>query len=196
MKKSKMNAVTLRTILSVLIVLVIGLSAVGFYFGQRWLDELAVSVSHKIADSKASGNNVETLKKLQIDVAARQESATRARSISSSAQNYQTQTIYDLDKYAAAAGISISNYSFVQAGTSAAAVAAVPTAAAAPTSPSTAVTITITSPVSYVKLLTFMTAIESNLPKMQVSSVNLSRATGDSTDLVTTDQLTIEVYTQ
>lgn len=195
MKKTPMSAVTLRTVLSVLIVLTIILSGVGFYFGQTWLNNLAVSVSHQIADSRASGNNVEALKKLQQDVAARQESATRARSISSSAQNYQTQTIYDLDKYAASAGISISNYSFVQTSASAAPVA---TATITPTvaAPSTAVTITVTSPVSYVRLLKFMSAIESNLPKMQVSSVNLGRPTADSGDLVTTDQLTIEVYTQ
>lgn len=181
-----------------MVVFLIGLSAVGFYFGQSWLRTLAVSVSHTIADSKVSGGDVQSLKRLQADLSTRQGIVNKANSIMASSQNYQNQTIQDLDKYATDTGISISNYNFTQP-----AVATAPTTAtsasaptAAPAAGSNSITVTLTSPLAYTKLLKFMTAIESNLPKMQVSSINLGRVTGSDRDSVRTEQLTIEVYTQ
>jgi len=198
MKQSKMTATKLRIILSITVIILIGLSAVGFYFGQNWLRTLAVSVSRTVADSKASGSDVQSLKKLQADLAARQSIVNKANSIMSSSQNYQNQTIQDLDKYAADTGISISNYNFTQPAAATAPTTA--TSASAPTAaPATglnSITVTLTSPLAYTKLLRFMAAIESNLPKMQVSSINLGRVTGSDRDSVRTEQLTIEVYTQ
>jgi hypothetical protein len=196
MKKTGMNAITLRTILSVAVVALVGLSAVGFFFGQNWLRTFAVSVSQTVANSKASGNNIQTLKTLQQNLSARQDIITKANSIVASSQDYQTQTIHDLDKYATYADVAISNYNFAQT-----AAPVTPTAGTAPVATaagtgSKSVTVTITSPISYTKLLKFMAAIESNLPKMQISSVNLGRVDGGDSNSVRTDQLTIEVYTQ
>lgn len=197
MKKSKISAVNLRVILSTIVVILIGLSAVGFYFGQSWLRTYAVDVSKTVADSKASGSDIQSLKKLESELQARQSIITKANSITASGQDYQNQVITDLDKYANYADINISNYAFVAP----AAAAAAPTAGTTPTATTAAagsqsVTITITSPVSYEKLMKFMTAIEGNLPKMQVSSVNLGRVEGADSSSVRTEQLTIEVYTQ
>ncbi|MBC7943095.1 hypothetical protein H7X68_01170, partial [Candidatus Saccharibacteria bacterium] len=93
MKKSKINAVNLRTILSIVVILLIGLSAVGFFFGQNWLRTQAIEVSHTIADSRAGGNNIQALKKLQQDLLERQDIITKANSITTPSQNYQNQTI-------------------------------------------------------------------------------------------------------
>ena len=194
MKKTGMNAITLRTILSVTVVILVGLSAVGFFFGQNWLRTFAVSVSQTVANSKASGNNIQTLKTLQQSLLARQDIITKANSIIASSQDYQTQTIHDLDKYAAYADVAISNYNFAQTAAPVAPTAG--TAQVATGAGSKSVTVTITSPISYTKLLKFMAAIESNLPKMQISSVNLGRVDGGDNTSVRTDQLTIEVYTQ
>lgn len=198
MKQSKMSAAKLRLVLSITVVMLIGLMAVGFYFGQDWLRTMAISVSHTVADSKVSGGDVQSLKKLQAELATRQSIVAKASSIMASSQNYQSQTIQDLDKYAADANISISNYSFAQPAAPAAPVAGATTAAppAAPAASSTTVTITLASPLSYTKLLKFMTAIEGSLPKMQISSINLGRVAGSDHDSVRTEQLTIEVYTQ
>ena len=194
MKKPKLTALKLRVMLSVTVIVLIGLTATGFYFGQNWLRTLAVSVSQTVADSKASGGDVQSLKKLQTNLLARQGIVDKANSIISSSQNYQNQVIQDLDKYAAEANITISNYNF----TSPTAVAPTPssTAQTAPAAGPTSVTVTLTSPITYVKLLKFMTAIESNLPKMQVSSINLGRVASGASDSVKTEQLAIEVYTQ
>ncbi len=201
MKKSKINAINLRTILSIIVVLLIGISAVGFFFGQNWLRIQAIEVSHTIADSRAGGNNIQALKKLQQDLLERQDIVNKANSITTPSQNYQNQTIQDLDKYATDSGLIISNYNFVPS----AAAATAPTTGGATPAPaqttavgtaSSSVTITLASPISYTKLLKFMTAVEGNLPKMQVSSINLGRVAGSDSDSVKTDQLTVEVYTQ
>lgn len=180
MKKSKLSAVTLRAVLSTTIVLVIGLAAFGFSFAQSWLSDLAVSVSHTVADSTTSSNNVQALHKLQDELQTRQDIISRVSSLFTSKQTYQIQAVKDLTAYAAATGISISNYTFP--------------AEASLSSPATTVTLTLTSPVPYVGLLKFMSAIEGNLPKMQISSINLGRIDGD-TQSARVDQLTIEVST-
>lgn len=185
MKKSTMNAVTLRGVLGTIIVLVILLAGVGFYFTQGWLHTLAVSVSHKIADSNNSDSSIQSLNKLQQELSTRQDIISKTNAIMTSSSTYQTQAVQDLTVYATAAGIKISNYAFP--------VATVTSAAA--TVPLTQVTVTLQSPVAYTDLLEFMTAIEGNLPKMQITSVNLGRITSDAS-AVKIDQLTVAVYTR
>jgi len=184
MKQSKMTASKLRGILSLLIVLTLALSAVGFYYAQVWLNELAVSVSHTIADSTTSGNNVQALNKLQDELSSRQDIIARASNISTPRQTYQTQAVGDLTAYARATGISISNYTFP------ADTATTPGAA-----PTTTITLALGNPVSYTNLLKFMKAIESSLPKMQILNINIGRISGDNQS-VRVDQLTIAISTR
>ena len=191
MKKTKMNATKLRSLLSFLIILLIGLSGIGFYFAHDWLQTYADTVAQTIARSTDSGTTVTSLKKLQQDVVDRQDILTKANDILANPQDQQNQTIRDLDTYASRAGIAISNYSFVPP----AATAATPGTTLSGAH-SASVTLTLSSPISYTKLLTFMGALESNLPKMQVSSINLGRVVGSGSDSVKTDALTVEVYTQ
>ena len=186
MKKTRMTARGLRGLLSMLVVVLVALSAVGFYFAQNWLLDFAVSISHTVADSNASGNNLQSLSQLERELADRQDVIVKASTLIAPTSTYQGQAINELNKYAADAGISISNYGFTQ-----------PAAATVKsTSGTSIITATLASPVSYTKLLRFMNAVESNLPKMQISSVNLGRVSGGDSDSVKIDQLTIEVYTQ
>jgi len=185
MKKNAMNAVTLRGVLGTSIVLVIILAGVGFYFAQGWLHTFATSVSRTVADSNSSDNSVQSLTKLQQELSTRQDIVTKTNAIMTSSSTFQTQAVQDLTVYAAAAGISISNYAFP----------VVPASSVALTVPITQVTVTLKSPVAYNNLIEFMTAIEGNLPKMQITSVNLGRISGDAAS-VKIDQLTVAVYTR
>jgi len=194
MKKSVMTAKTLRGILIFSIFLMIAGSTVGTYFAQKWLLSQAETISQTVAESNASGNNNQAAAKLQAELTAQQSVITKTSLLAVPRQEYQSKAIQELDQYAADAGISISNYSFSQA----AAVAATGTttatsAAATAASNNPIVTATLTSPVSYGKLLKFMNYVENNLPKMQIASVNLGRATGASGDSAKIDQLSIEV---
>jgi hypothetical protein len=155
MKKLKVSAIALRAILSITIVIIIALAAFGFYYAQTLLSDLAISVNRTVADSTSSANNVQTLRKLQDELQTRQDIIVRAGSLFTLKQTYQVQTVKDLTAYATATGISISNFTF-------------PIPAANSDTSETTVTLTLTNPVSYVGLLKFMSAIESNLPKMQI----------------------------
>jgi hypothetical protein len=195
MKKSSMTASTLRIILTICIFLMVGLSAVGFYFAQDWLRTLAVDVSHTVADSTASGDNIQSLQKLQTELEAKQAISAKVGLLTTSTQEYQTQGIKDLKQYAALSGITISQYSFQPAAAAAPAVVATPGAVAATAVVNPTITVTLTSPISYTKLLNFMSLIENNLPKMQVSNITLGRINGER-DNVTAQSLTVEVYTE
>lgn len=184
MKKSSMSPTTLRGILGTAIVLLIILAGVGFYFAHNWLRDLATSVSQTVASSSTSGADLQALSKLQQELLEQQDLATKAAAMFTSSQTFQTQAVKDLGIYAAATGITISNFTFPVAGA---------TTTGGVTTPSTTITITLTSPVSYINLLKFMQAIESNLPKMQISSINLGRIEGDAQS-VRIDQLTVAVY--
>ena len=186
MSASKMNAVTLRGVLGTMVVLLIALAGVGFYFAQDWLQKMAVDVSHSVAESTTSDSSVQALKQLQEELATRQDIITKTNSIFTSTATYQTQAVQDLIAYAESSGITISNYAFPAPAAS---------SAAATSIPATAVTITLKSPVSYTSLLKFMAAVEGNLPKMQITSINLGRISGDS-ESVKIDQLTVAVYTR
>jgi hypothetical protein len=185
MKKSKMSAVALRNLLIVLIFLVLGVAGVGFYFAQGTLVAYSKTVSQSIANSHSSGSSIQSLKQLQDSLAAQQVAAIKATSISITNNSYQTQAVKDLGTYATSAGITVSNYGFPQA-----VAAAVSTAG-----PQTSITVTLSSPLSYTGFLTFLHSIETNLPKMQVSSVNMSRIDGASNS-VRVDQITVLVYTK
>lgn len=181
-----MSAVVLRRTLITFIVLLIPLAGVGFYFGQSWLRTYAVSVSNTVAESKLNDTSLQSLSQLQKNLATQQDIIAKTTTLQTSSSTYQTQAVQDLITYATATGITISDYSFPVAQI---------TSATANSLPTTQITIKLTSPVSYISLLKFMTAIEGNIPKMQIASVNLGRIAGD-TASVKIDQLTIAVYTR
>lgn len=176
-----MSATKLRAILSFMIVLVFGLAGAGFYFAQNWLKEYSTTVGQSIVDSSSGGNNLSSLEKLQADLQSREDIITKTASIVTSVLTYQDQAIKDLDTYAKATGITIDRYDFSQAATT--------------STNATSITVILKSPVSYTGLLQFLRAIETNLPKMQVSGISLGRVVGDAT-MVRADQITVEVYTR
>lgn len=186
MKPSKLTAVSLRAFLATMIVLIIILAGVGFYFTQDWLRSYSRTVGQAVADSISTGNDIQNLQKLQKELEERQDTIVKASSLITSTQTYQSQAIQDLKTYASLSGVAISNFTFTP-------VTATPTTgAAASTAATSGVTVTLTSPVGYTSLLKFLTLIEGNIPKMQVSSMSLGRISGSS-DSVKIDTITIEV---
>jgi hypothetical protein len=189
MKKSKMKATTLRTTLSFIIIIVIGLSALGFYYIQGKLNTYAVSVGQAVSESTAGGTNTGTIKNIQEEIAEVQAASTKADSITVSSLDYQTQIIKDLNKYASNTGISITDYSFTQATSTATKVQTIPGVGI------NSITITLGNPIPFDNLIQFLKSIENNLPKMQINGINISHDQ-TSADAVTIDPLTIEVYTR
>jgi hypothetical protein len=193
MKKSAMTASRLRGILIFCIIAGVILACVGFYFANQFLTGYAVTVSHALADSTASSNNVSVLQTIQKELNDQESVESKAADVVSPLGTYQSQVITDLDNYASLTGVSITNYSFGAASATAAAPVATAGAGTAPTS---SVVVTVTSPVSYTSLLKFIRAIENNLPKMQITSLNISTASDAKSDDVSTQTLTINVFTR
>ena len=98
MKKSGMTAKALRGILIFVIFVMIGASATGIYFAQKWLLALAGTISQTVADSNSSGNNSQAAAQLQAELAAQQSVIEKTSLISVSRQNYQSKAIQDLDQ--------------------------------------------------------------------------------------------------
>lgn len=194
--RRELTATRLRLFLSLSLILVVVLGGVSFSIVHSSLDSFATDVSHKIADANASRDNVQNLQKIQQKLTQRHDAIQKVDNIvaESKSYQYQNQIITDLNRYAARAGVGITNINFTDAQST----SSTPGAAPAPATPapsgvkSTSATITLANPVDYTKLLKFITYIEQNLTKMQISRINLSKdASGKS---INSEAFTIEVY--
>src|SRR5690606_13131347 len=94
---------------------------------------------------------------------------------------YQNEIIRDLNQYAAATGIAITNFNFETQETAEQDQATPPNSTAAAPSGinSTLVSVTLQNPISYDALLNFFHSIEQNLTKMQISTVSLTKSNNE-----------------
>lgn len=186
MKKTKLKATSLKSMMVAAIIITIGLAAGGFYFAQDWLSTFAISVGQTIAQSTNGSNTSQGIQNLKEEMAQKQVVAGKASSITISSQDYQSQAISDLNKYAANTGISI---------TKAAPATAESTLPAINGVRINYITITLGSPIPMTSLIQFLKSIETNLPKMQLAGIKVNQVQ-DSSNNVSVDPLTIEVYTK
>lgn len=179
--KKPMRAASLRSFLVAVIIILLLVVAGGFYLGFQQVRSFAVEVSHSVADADASGKQIEELQVLKKELEERESLVTKANKLFATTDNYQSQALSDVQKYAQVHGVTILNTNFegdVEGSTSHTFV------------------ITLQSPVAYTKLLQFLDAIEGNLPKMQVTSVSLGHTTGGAANEVTTEAIKIGISTR
>lgn len=184
MKKSKMKATSLRTIMIVTIIMTIILAGIGFYYAQNYLSNFATSVTPTISKSTAGNNNPQAIKRIQEEITKAQTAIDKSNNITSTLTDYQNQIVKDLNKYASNNNMSISDYKFATP-------AKVP--GLANSIQSNTITITLGNPIAFTDLMQFFKSIETNLPKMQITGVNLTRDPSQK-DTVTVDPLIIETY--
>lgn len=180
MKKS-MKASSLRSFLIVLIIILLLVVGGGFYLGFQQVRSFAVEVSHSAVDADASGKQIEELQVLKKELEERETLVAKANELFATPDNYQSQALNDVQKYAQTYGITILNTNFEPD---------------TPGSPDHTFVITLQSPMSYAKLLQFLDAIEGNLPKMQVTSVSLGHTTSGAAGDVTTEAIKIGISTR
>lgn len=184
--KKGLKATTMRTVLIFLIVILIIGGAGGFYLGLQQVQSYAVEVSHTAADAHASERNIDDLQQLKQNLAESETLVAKANQLFATDASYQSQALKDIQKYASSAGITIVNTNFDSSADS-----GTPSGLSGHN-----FVISIQSPVSYSKLITFLDSIEGNLPKMQVVSVDLSRATGGGEDTVSSGDIKIAIATR
>jgi TolA-binding protein len=191
MKRARIiTATKLRLYLSASLLLVVLVAIAALYFANDKLQTYATEVSQATAQAQESQNNIQSLQRIQQELADNKSVIERTRDIvaDSKSYQYQDQIIKDLNDYAKQSGITITNMDF------SAASATTPTtlAPSAPTGvKSTSVSVALKNPVNYTNLLRFVRSIEQNLTKMQISRINLSK---NENNQVTSEVLTIEVY--
>lgn len=189
--KKSLRATSLRNILIFLVLLTIVIAGGSFYFGRQWLHDYAVTVNHEVAEATNSNSDVSTLKKLQKEIEQQQTIIGKTQTLFSDQSNYQTQVVQDVSRYAAQLGMPTPNFTFQSSASTPS--AGSPQTSTPATAPGNTVTVTIESPIAYTTLLKFISAIEQNLPKMQLTGINIGRSDGG---MVTTDALTIQVFSR
>jgi hypothetical protein len=202
MKELNISASRFRLIL-ICSLFLIALAGTGiFWYTDDMLKNFAIEVNHTSVDASASRDDIQTLQRLQKELADNKDVVDKASSIvaESKSYQYQNQIIQDLNGYAAQAGITIVDMKFPD-DTSGATTPQGSTSATQPGANTTkkidgvkSVTadITLKNPVNYNSLLKFIQSIEMNLTKMQISKVSLSKDTNSSN--VISDALTVQVY--
>jgi hypothetical protein len=178
MSKSSMKATSVRSLLIVCVLLAVGAVAGGFYYGLERVKEYAIEVSHTYADANAAERQISELQKLKTTLASSQTLVKKADQLFATESNYQSRAVQDVQRYARQTGVTVTNTDFPESQQAAG---------------SHTLTIGIKSPVSYERLIRFLEAIEGNLPKMQLSGIKISRASGSG---VTVENISIEVATR
>lgn len=185
MKKS-MKASSLRKGLTFLLVLMILAAGAGFYYGLEQIRAFSIEVSHTAADANASAEAIDELQELKQALAERETLVNKANQVFATEANYQSQALKDVQKYASGLGLTISNTNFD-----------VDEAATTPGGPvGKPFSITLQSPLSYSKLLKLLDAIEGNVPKMQIASIEVSRPDKNDNDQVKTGDVKIVIATR
>lgn len=182
-EKKQFQATSLRKALVFIMVVVLFAAIGGFYLGLQQIRTLAVDVSHATEDATASGAQVQQLQVLQGQLAQAQTLVDKADKIFITEAAYQSQAVKDLQKYAATAGISISNTDFTQPESNAG-------------QPGRIVTIQLSQPVSFSKLTYFIQLVEGSIPKMEISSLTVSRPAAPSGDEVNVESIGIRISVQ
>lgn len=186
-KDKKIQATDLRNALITMVIAIIIVSSAGFYYAQSKLNIFAILVGQTIAESTADKGNTQSTKKIQENIAAVQPTVDKIDTLTVPAQDYQNQMVKDVNKYAANAGISITDYSF---GSS-----KVESTGALGTNNSSSITITLSNPVQFTKLIKFLKSIETNMPKMQLLGISITPNQSDSKSVII-EPLTIKAYTR
>ena len=167
--KKTFNAQSLRALLAFLLVAVILGGGYLFYYGLNQVSDYSVEVNQSLRDADASNKQVSQLQLLKSQLSQSDALISKADSLFSTPGSYQAQANNDLKNYANQAGLSITSIAFDDPATTG----------------SYAATVNFKNPVNYSKLIQFLTLVEGNLPKMNVSALSLKhQPSGSSNDVV------------
>ncbi len=189
MKKLQIRATSLKTTMLVVIFALVVILVGGFYYAQVWLSDFVNSSN--VDSTKLTTNTLTTneLTQLTDELFSQKVASNKALNMLASSQDYKFKIQQDLNKYASDTGIEITQYDPAPSLTSK------PDTTIIPGVQSNFVKITLANPVAITNLIKFIIAIESNLPKMKLTGINITRS--DNSDAsVSIDPITIEVYTR
>ncbi|PID33493.1 hypothetical protein CR969_00430 [Candidatus Saccharibacteria bacterium] len=199
----------MRLVLSGVLFMILAGMIGGFVMAYSFIGDTATEVSRIQSEAAASDAELQQIRVQQQQMEKYRDVVDKAEQIvaESKQYQYQNQIIEDLTRYAKQAKLEVRSFDFAKTDSTAAKKPAAKPAspkdgasqppAGAPKAQNALKSITVEIQLgnnpSYTKMLHFMYLIEQNLTRMQIASLNISRASGDDS-ANRTQNLTIEVY--
>ena len=196
--KKVLNASIARIILSLLLLIILSAMVGLVIFAYSFLSKTSEEVGKMQTEATAVDAKIQSLLASKSQLDRNSDTVKKAKNIVSESKlyQYQNQIIQDLNTYADRAGIPIKSFSFQNEPTTSAKTAT--SSKQTSTSPagvkSTFVSIQLGDHIDYTKFLHFLSLIEKNVTRKQLSGVSISR--GANNHEISIQSLEVKVYTR
>ena len=196
--KKVLNASIARIVLSLLLLIILSAMVGLVIFAYSLLSKTSEEVGRMQTEATAVDAKIQSLLASKSQLDRNSDTVKKAKNIVSESKlyQYQNQIIQDLNTYADRAGIPIKSFSFQNEPTTSAKTAT--SNKQTSTSPagvkSTFVSIQLGDHIDYTKFLHFLSLIEKNVTRMQLSGVSISR--GANNHEISIQSLEVKVYTR
>ena len=196
--KKVLNASIARIVLSLLLLIILSAMVGLVIFAYSFLSKTSEEVGKMQTEAIAVDAKIQSLLASKSQLDRNSDTVKKAKNIVSESKlyQYQNQIIKDLNTYADRAGIPIKAFSFQNEPTTSAKTAK--SSKRTSTSPagvkSTFVSIQLGDHIDYTKFLHFLSLIEKNVTRMQLSGVSISR--GANNHEISIQSLEVKVYTR
>lgn len=196
--KKVLNASIARIVLSLLLLIILSAMVGLVIFAYSFLSKTSEEVGKMQTEAAAVDAKIQSLLASKSQLDRNSDTVKKAKNIVSESKlyQYQNQIIQDLNTYADRAGIPIKSFSFQNEPTASAKTAT--SSKQTSTSPagvkSTFVSIQLGDHIDYTKFLHFLSLIEKNVTRMQLSGVSISR--GANNHEISIQSLEVKVYTR
>ena len=196
--KKVLNASIARIVLSLLLLIILSAMVGLVIFAYSFLSKTSEEVGKMQTEAIAVDAKIQSLLASKSQLDRNSDTVTKAKNIVSESKlyQYQNQIIKDLNTYADRAGIPIKAFSFQNEPTTSA--KTTKSSKRTPANPagvkSTFVSIQLGDHIDYTKFLHFLSLIEKNVTRMQLSGVSISR--GANNHEISIQSLEVKVYTR
>ncbi len=196
--KKVLNASIARIVLSLLLLIILSAMVGLVIFAYSFLSKTSEEVGKMQTEAAAVDAKIQSLLASKSQLDRNSDTVKKAKNIVSESKlyQYQNQIIQDLNTYADRAGIPIKSFSFQNEPTTSTKTAT--SSKQISTSPagvkSTFVSIQLGDHIDYTKFLHFLSLIEKNVTRMQLSGVSISR--GANNHEISIQSLEVKVYTR
>ena len=196
--KKVLNASIARIVLSLLLLIILSAMVGLVIFAYSFLSKTSEEVGKMQTEAIAVDAKIQSLLASKSQLDRNSDTVKKAKNIVSESKlyQYQNQIIQDLNTYADRTGILIKAFSFQNEPTTSAKTAT--SSKRTSTSPagvkSTFVSIQLGDHIDYTKFLHFLSLIEKNVTRMQLSGVSISR--GANNHEISIQSLEVKVYTR
>lgn len=196
--KKVLNASIARIVLSLLLLIILSAMVGLVIFAYSFLSKASEEVGKMQTEATAVDAKIQSLLASKSQLDRNSDTVKKAKNIVSESKlyQYQNQIIQDLNIYADRAGIPIKSFSFQNEPTTSAktATSSKQTSASPAGVKSTFVSIQLGDHIDYTKFLHFLSLIEKNVTRMQLSGVSISR--GANNHEISIQSLEVKVYTR